>query len=112
MKDSTYTAVLWGKENDANSIVPLEATGGDYEYWTHGAGVDTPEYRRILKDNTGLSMTIFEGDVPIDAPWGGTDKSVLENAYVDRAWNDKRVAQIAARLMGTKPANITVKRAS
>lgn len=106
----TYTAILWDKHNDANSIDPLEATDGDYEFWTQRAGVDTPAFRKTIADGTGVTASIFEGDVPEDAPWGGTDKPELESAYVEHAWDDDTVRGIVAKLMDCEPEDVTLKR--
>lgn len=100
-----YIAILWGREDDANSISPLESTNGDYTFWTERVGVDTPEFRKVLKDDTGLTVSIFKDD----ASWAEGQPS-LENAYIIRAWSDDKVRDIVANLMHCAPENVTLKR--
>lgn len=104
-----YTAVLWGYEDDLNSIDPLEASNGDINYWVKRVGYEPPGYVDILKNNTGLYMTIYEGDVPADAPWNGRYEPV-EEAYVGRDWSDATDTKIAAALVHVSPQDVILKR--
>lgn len=105
-----YTAILWGYEDDMNSVDPLEASSGDIDYWIELAQNGDPRFIEEIRNNTGLWMDIYKGDVPTDAPWDG-DYVKVANAYVGRTWPVDKILAVAARLAGTEPQNIILKRA-
>ena len=108
MSEPIYTAILWNKENDHNSIDPLESSNEDLTYWMDKVNDYSPNYERTLRLNTGEYMSICYGDIEPEELWNGAYP--VEEAYVSKHWSDKRDSEIAARLLGVNANQVLVKR--
>lgn len=111
MTSETYTAILWGFNEDSNSTPPLEVSGDDYDLWMDKAECYTERFHSLIENYTGLYIHIFKGDANADSIIMDNDEMV-EYAYIDPDWSDERIKSIAARLAGVEPEQIVLKRLS